>query len=193
MKITFFDFDGTLTHHDTFIGFAKYCVGKVEFYKAFIKSIPMLCLWKLRFKSNSDTKQKLFSYLYKGMEYRRFKRYGYAYAPWIEDDLRTEIIEILKHHKRDGHKIIIVSASIDEWIRPWAESHGIDYIISTEIEKDKHGKLTGRFKTKNCHGVEKVTRIKELFPDLEIHETWGYGNSSDDDSMLSIVNHPNRV
>ena len=65
MKIAFFDFDGTLTRHDTFIGFAKFSVGRWAFYKAFLKSIPILCLWKLGLKSNSDAKQTLFSHLYK--------------------------------------------------------------------------------------------------------------------------------
>lgn len=193
MKIAFFDFDGTLTHHDTFIRFAKFSVGKTAFYKALIKSIPMLCLWKLGLKSNSDAKQTLFSYLYKGIDYGWFKKLGYAFAPMIDNDSRSEIIDILKKHKQEGHKIVIVSASIAAWIRPWAESYGIADVISTEVEKDKHGKLTGRFKTKNCYGAEKVSRIRAAFPDIDNIETWGYGDSSGDEAMLSIVSHPTRV
>ncbi|MDE7437845.1 MAG: haloacid dehalogenase-like hydrolase [Muribaculaceae bacterium] len=193
MKIAFFDFDGTLTRHDTFIRFAKFSVGKMAFYKALIKSIPVICLWKLGLKSNSDAKQTLFSHLYKGMDYGWFKKLGYAFAPMIDNDSRPEIIEILKQHQRDGRKIIIVSASIADWIKPWAESYGIECVIGTEVEKDKHGRITGRFKTKNCHGAEKVSRIRELYPEIDTFETWAYGDSSGDDAMLSIVNHPNRV
>lgn len=193
MKIAFFDFDGTITHHDTFIGFAKFSVGKAAFYKAFIKSIPMLCQWKLGLRSNSEAKQTLFSNLYKDKDFDWFKRLGYAYASMIDKDLRPETIEILKQHIRNGHKIIIVSASIAEWIKPWAESYGIESVISTEVEKDECSRLTGRFKTKNCSGAEKVSRIRELYPDIDHYESWGYGDSSGDDAMLSLVDHPHRV
>lgn len=193
MKVAFFDFDGTLTKHDTFIEFAKFSMGKRTFFKAFLKSVPSLCLWKLGLRSNSEAKQTLFSLLYKGMDYMRFKELGIAYIPWINIDARTEIIEIMKRHKCDGHKIIVVSASIGDWIRPWAENIGIDEVIATEVEVDEFGKLTGRFLTKNCYGIEKVARIQRLFPQIGNCETWGYGDSSGDDAMLTLVNHPHRV
>lgn len=193
MKIAFFDFDGTLTRHDTFIEFAKFSVGKVAFFKAFLKSVPTLCLWKLGLRSNSDAKQTLFSLLYRDMDYTKFKELGVVYISWIDCDTRTEVIEMMLHHQCAGHKVIVVSASIGDWIRPWAESKGIDEVIATEVEVNEAGLLTGRFLTKNCHGEEKAVRISQLIPHICDCETWGYGDSSGDDAMLAMVDHPNRV
>lgn len=192
-KIAFFDFDGTITKHDTFIEFAKFSVGKTNFYKAFIRSIPILCLWKLGIKTNSEAKQQLFAQLYKGMEYSRFRKLCETFSSQIDLQQRSDIIKILHQHKNSGHQVIIVSASIGDWIRPWAKQNCIDHVIATEIELDNSNKLTGRFATRNCHGIEKANRIQQLYPDIADYETWGYGDSSGDDEMLAMVNHANHV
>lgn len=193
MKIAFFDFDGTLTRHDSFIEFAKFSVGNKAFVVALLKSLPALCLWKLKIKTNSYAKQTLFSHLYRGFDYVNFKQLCYHFAGQIDKDLRDDTIKIKDEHKAKGHKVIIVSASIGDWIRPWAQNNGIDEIIATEVEIDKKGRLTGRFSTHNCHGEEKAVRIKQRFPAVNEIETWGYGDSAGDDAMLALVTHPNRV
>lgn len=193
MKIAFFDFDGTLTKHDSFVEFAKFSCGKATFYKAFIKSIPDMCLWKLGIISNSTAKQHLFSRLYKGMDYAEFKVICESFIQQINIDQRNDIIRLVEQHQQNGVKVIIVSASISDWIKPWANQHGINDVIATEVEVNEYGLITGQFSTKNCHGQEKAIRIKQLFPDLHNYETWGYGDSPGDNQMLAIVTHPNRV
>ena len=192
-KIAFFDFDGTITDNDTFIEFAKFSVGKSAFYKAFFQSIPILCLWKLGLKSNSEAKQKLFSRLYRGMDYTKFQELCTKFRSLIDLQTRAEIIDAIMQHKRSGDQVVIVSASIGDWIRPWAAVNAIDNVIATEAEIDLSNRLTGRFATKNCHGKEKAIRIQHQFPKIADYETWGYGDSSGDNEMLSLVNHPKRV
>ncbi len=193
MNIAFFDFDGTLTKHDSFLGFALFSRGKLAFLKAFLRSLPILISWKIGLKTNSEAKERLFSMLYRGMEYAAFKHYCENFSDYIEGDLRPEIVRLLSNHKRQNHQVIIVSASIQDWILPWAHSYGVDTVIGTEIEVDDCGKLTGRFRTPNCHGKEKVKRILGVIPDISNYEIWGYGNSEGDREMLEIVNHPNKV
>lgn len=193
MKIVFFDLDGTLTYHDTFIGFAKFCVGKKSFIKAFIRSIPSLILWKIGIKSNSYAKQILFSNLYKGMKYSVFLEVSQKFAQSISRDIRKDVFDKLKYHKQCSHRIAIVSASIGDWIRPWAQKNGIDEVIATEIEVDERGVITGHFSTPNCYGKEKENRIRKLVPQIDKYESWAYGDSSGDYYLLSLVNHGFRV
>ena len=127
------------------------------------------------------------------MDYLQFKQYGETFAKIVNRDTRPEIVEALRVHYQSGHRIVIVSASIGDWIRPWASHNNVYNVIATEVEVDTNGCLTGRFLTANCHGSEKVVRIKQMFPDIENMKTWAYGDSRGDDEMLSIVNHPNRV
>lgn len=193
MKVAFFDFDGTLTKHDSFIAFAKFSVGIAAFLKAFLRTIPWLALWKIGIKTNSEAKEHLFYNLYNGMDYECFKERCNEFNKYIESDLREPVIEELSKHKENGHTTVIVSASIVDWIKPWAQTHNVDSVIGTEPEINDEGRLTGKFKTPNCHGKEKVRRILELIPDLTQYESWAYGDSDGDTSMLDIVTHPNRV
>ncbi len=193
MNLAFFDFDGTLTRRDSFIEFAKFSVGRRSMITAFMKSLPVLIAWKIGMRTNSEAKQVLFSNLFKGMKYERFKSLGENFKTKIDKMLRPEVINILKNHRRNGDKIIIVSASISDWIRPWAEDNCIDRVIGTEIEVDDNGIITGRFLTPNCHGEQKVNRIKTEFPDFDKYEKWAYGDSSGDDPMLKFSDHPNKL
>ena len=63
------------------------------------------------------------------------------------------------------NRVFIVSASIYNWIKPFASDLGIRDILSTEIEVDGEGCLTGFFSNKNCYGQEKVVRLLEQIPE----------------------------
>lgn len=189
MKIAFFDFDGTITKHDTFIEFAKFSLGRKCLYVAILKNSFNLAMWKMGFLSNAKTKQRLFSTLFKGKEYEWFKTYGVRFKEIINGDLNSDVLNKLRKHKADGHKVVIVSASIPEWICPWASENCVNAVIGTEIEVDANGIITGVFLTSNCYGEEKVNRIKAMFPDVDNYESWGYGDSKGDSQMLGAVNH----
>lgn len=193
MKVVFFDFDGTITKHDTFIEFAKFSIGRNSLYFAILKNFKHLIMWKLGLTTNSQTKERLFSTLFKGKRYDWFKECGIRFKEKIEKDLNSQTIQSLRSHKLKGHKVVIVSASIPEWIVPWASENGVDLVIGTEIELNDNGIITGKFLSPNCHGKEKVNRIKAKFPNIEKYETWGYGDSDGDNKMLEMVDHPTRL
>lgn len=193
MKFAFFDFDGTITKHDTFIEFAKFSLGKDCLYIAILKNFIYLFLWKLGLITNSKAKQRLFSTLFKGRKYDWFKATGTKFKEVLDDDLNSDVMDKLRQHKLEGHKVVIVSASIPEWIYPWALENGVDTVIGTEIEVDNNGIITGEFLTPNCHGNEKVCRIKAEFPDVDNFESWGYGDSYGDNQMLEMVSHATRL
>lgn len=193
MKVAFFDFDGTITNHDSFILFSVFCLGRKALLKGILKNSFNLILWKLGYKSNSQVKQLLFSTLFKGKNYNWFKTCGIQFKNLIKRDLNPIIYNNLKSHLESNHKVVIVSASIPEWITPWASEIGIELVLGTEIETDNNGIITGSFRTPNCYGMEKVNRIKAAFPNLTNIETWGYGDSVGDKQMLDLVCHPVKV
>lgn len=189
-KLALFDFDGTITRKDSFIGFAVFCRGKLATLRAIAKNILPLMAWKLHVKDNSYAKQRLFSTLFRGMSIDAFNACGERYADRIDLMLRHSTMERLHQHQSAGHTIAIVSASMPQWIVPWANRYGIRIVAGTEPEVDEQGRLTGRFATPNCHGQEKVNRIKKLFPDIQSFEIWAYGDSSGDREMLALADHP---
>ena len=46
MKIVFFDFDGTITSYDSFLGFIRFVVGDFNFVKGLLTLSPILILYK---------------------------------------------------------------------------------------------------------------------------------------------------
>lgn len=193
MKISLFDFDGTITRHDTFFTFARHAVGMQRFCTAVIRTLPALIGWKLGLLTNSAAKERLFGNLYRGMPVEDFHRACRSFAAIVNDDLRDSTVEMIRRHRDDGHRIVIVSASVLDWIRPWAESNGITEILATEIEVDSSGRLTGHFSTPNCHGAEKARRIRAYIPDIDGAEVWACGDSRGDDEMLALATHPLRI
>lgn len=189
MKVAIFDFDGTLTRKDTFIEFGRYAVGISNFLCALFLSAPYLIAWKCRIISSSKAKEHLFSCLFKGMDYKRFAELGQEFAMQIDTMLRDDGMQLLRKHQYDGADCYIISASIAEWIEPWAKCNGIKEIAATMVEVDDSGRLTGRFYGKNCLGQEKVCRLESLIPNYLQYETWAYGDSDSDKPLLNVVKH----
>lgn len=191
--IAFFDFDGTLTRHDTFVSFARHVKGARGLLRAMLGCAPSLLAWKLGLAEGAVAKQRLFASLYRGMELERFRAYAEMFADRVDADLRPEAMQLLQAHLRQGHRVVVVSASLEEWIRPWAARHGVHDVLATRAETDAGGRLTGRFSTPDCRGAEKVRRVRALIPDVESRETWAYGDSRGDEEMLALATHPFRV
>lgn len=194
-RIAIFDFDGTLTTKDSFIEFAKFSVGRKSLVLGLVSNFLWLAAWKLRLIDGGSAKQRLFSSLFKGMRYREFKEYCNCFASRILDFERENIVNVLNSHINLHDQVFIVSASVPDWIIPWALTHGIrqQNVIGTEIEIDDKGLLTGKFSTPNCKGEEKVVRLKERVVDLSECEIFAYGDSSGDLRILEIADHPNYI
>ncbi len=138
----------------------------------------------VRLKSNEESKQYIFSHLFKGMDINLFDDICFKYQREI--DANVSHILKLKMKQNQDFQQIIVSASISNWIIPWAKANNIDHVIATEIEVDEYGKITGKFATKNCNKEEKVNRIKRYFENKEVVFVEAYGNSKSDFPMLAL-------
>ena len=190
----FFDFDGTITRHDSFIRFSIFTLGKKRVLTAFIKSIISIILWKIGIKTNSQAKEVLFFNLFHNYPYDSFKNKCEEFIPIIDSMLREDIMSLINEHRKNGVPVTIVSASVADWIKPWAFKHGIDEIIATEIQiAPSNIILSGRFSTPNCVGENKVKRIKERYPKINLKDCWAYGDSQSDIPMLQAVGHSFKV
>lgn len=193
-RIAVFDFDGTLTAGDSYTAFARHAVGMPRLLYALLRTAPSLAAWRLGFIDGARAKEALTRALYEGMSLDDFRTHCRKLVPVIESMLRKDVMERLEEHQRRGDRVIIVSASIDEWIRPWAELHGIEAVLATGLERDGRGRLTGRFSTPNCRGDEKVRRLRALLGDLGKYEISVYGDSPEGDGpLLAIADHAHRV
>lgn len=185
MTLALFDFDGTITTDDSLLKFIRFVVGDRRFLLGLVVLFPMLVLYKLKLIPNYKAKQYMLSWFFKGMRKVDFFKVANEYSlVHIDKILRPKAIEKINWHKNQAHKVVVVSASIECWLRPWCEKNNLE-LIATKLEI-KDDIVTGKLLSKNCYGVEKVNRIKELY-DLENFDyIYSYGDSSGDKQMLEI-------
>ena len=192
-KIFAFDFDGTLTTRDTLLEFIRFACGTPRFLLGFLLYSPLLVLMKLRLYSNGKAKQKVFAHFFKGMTIEAFDALCQDFARTHRHLLRPEVGCQLEQALSEGAEVLIVSASIDNWVRPFFEGDRSQesgdrrlHIIGTQIEVTD-GRLTGRFLTPNCYGQEKVRRILALYPERSAYHLTAFGDSQGDREMLAFA------
>ena len=168
MTIHAFDFDGTLTKRDTLIAFIRYVKGNKEFLVGFLKHLHLLILMKAGIMPNWKTKRIIFQYFFGGMTIEKFDEYCEKFAKDKASLLRKKGMAAVNKAIMDGDQVVIVSASIENWVKPFWNTPAFTperiSIIGTKIQV-VDGKLTGYFLTKNCYGQEKVRRLLEQYPD----------------------------
>ena len=184
-KIAFFDFDGTITTKDTMLELIKLKKGKAGFYFGFLMNSPYLVAYKIKIISNQLAKEKVLKYFFKGTSLTAFQSFCDAFAadalPLL---VRPGAINEINKLKTNGFEIVVVSASAENWIKKWCDKLGLK-IIATQLETND-GNLTGNLSGLNCHGDEKVARIRAGY-DLALYsEIYCYGDTGGDKPMLAL-------
>lgn len=182
-KIYAFDFDGTLTTKDTLIEFIRYAKGSMALGLGFMRYAHLLVLMKIGLYPNYKAKQKFFAHFFKDTTLDDFNALCQAFAASSSHLLRPNAIEAINHAIKEGSEVLIVSASIDNWVQPFFPQVKV---VGTQIEVID-GKLTGRFLSKNCYGQEKVNRILSLYPNRQDYHLTAYGDSRGDKEMLAFA------
>ena len=186
MEIHAFDFDGTLTRSDSLLGIIRHQRGTSGLMRVLILHAPKLLMMKAGQYPNWKVKQKVFRMCFGGMTLDDFNALCEDYARKQKGILRTDGMQRVDEALRRGSKVVVISASIDNWVRPFFQGREGIEIAGTQIEV-VDGKLTGRFLTRNCYGSEKVARLLELYPDRKSYRLVAYGDSRGDRELLAYA------
>ena len=186
-KIYAFDFDGTLTKRDSLIVFLLFAKGWKEFLKCFALHLHFLVAMKLGLADSGKVKEKIFSYYFKGMPETMFddlcERFASSHKHIVREKGMKKVQEAMRE---EDSTVMIVSASINNWVAPFFKEMPRIEIFCTRIEV-VNGALTGRFLSANCRKQEKVRRILALHPNRKAYYLTAYGDSSGDTEMLNFA------
>ena len=191
IRLSVFDFDGTLCSFDTadaFVFFAtkgirsagirfKKTVGKLWrrlspalFPGTTCNAIhKRLVLWQLRGLSRSFLEERA----------RQF---------WLEKihpALRPETMALLERRRKEGCRLWLVSASYDLYLEHFANDCPFEKLVSTRI-RFENGVCTGRFDGRDVCGVEKVRRIGTCLGP-ETHPVEVVSDSASDLPLFSLA------
>ena len=194
-KVYIFDFDGTLTTRDTLLLFIRFVCGRWGFIAVFLRYAPLLVLMKLKLYPNWRVKQKVFAHCFGGMTTETFNDYCCSFArKYGSCVLRPKGFATVRKALDEGATVMIVSASVDNWVRPFFDdilttlSNPTAFVVlGTEVEAID-GILTGQFKSRNCYGAEKVRRLSAQLPaPREDCYIVAFGDSRGDKEMLQYA------
>lgn len=184
MEIAFFDFDGTITKGDSFGKFLHFTLGS-RFYIKVLKNLHILILYKLGIINNATTKQKILKSCLGNMKYETLMQKCYEFSNFLESYCKKSAMEKIKWHKENSHIVVIVSASFEEYLKPFWERREIS-VLATSMEV-QNGVITGNFANENCYGKEKVRRIKLNYDLSKFKKIYVYGDTRGDFDMLKLA------
>ena len=115
-----------------------------------------------------------------------FKQHCEAFSKQVLPKLiRSKALEEIQKLKQNNIIVVVVSASPENWIEQWSQKLHLE-LIASRLEVNE-GKVTGKILGKNCHGNEKVSRIRELYDLSHYRIVAAYGDSSGDKPMLQLA------
>jgi len=184
-----FDFDGTLTHRDTLLPFLLFVCGRFKTICKLLLLLPFLSGYVMGLISRQETKERVLSFFFQGMPIEQLRAYG---ARFLQERmpqlLKTEALNRLKWHQEQGHRCILVSASVDIYLEQWGSQAGFDDVVCSQLQTDD-AKVTGKLIGNNCWGIEKRRRLEALLGDREKYCLYAYGDSRGDLELLSFADY----
>lgn len=186
--IAFFDFDGTITKKDSLLEFIKYSRGVTSFYVGLALNAPVLIAYKLQIMSNQRAKEIILRYFFGKMPLEEFNRICEVYSREVLPSLiRPKALKEISKLKEAGAEVVVISASPENWVNNWSINEGLSCIATKLVTKDNM--ITGRINGLNCHGSEKVRRIREEYQLDQYSSVYCYGDNPADKAMLSLGNY----
>ena len=180
-----FDFDGTLTVKDSFNAFLKWRAGR-KWTRGVIRLTPALITYVFD-RNRAKLKAAAIRQFLKGATVEQIETDARTFAQnHAASLLRPDALAVWRSWRAKGAKLVIVTASPEITVAPFARGLGADMLIGTRLMTSEDGRVLGGLDGNNCRAKEKVLRLREVFgPD--VHLTAAYGDTSGDTEMLAIA------
>ena len=189
-----FDFDGTITDRDTLVPFLVLAFGRARVAATFAALAFTGIGYLLRRVSIDEFKRRVLRRLVAGAPAQRLRALGLVHARAIAPWLRPAALARIEWHRAQGHRLVLVSSTLDLYLQPMAAQLGFDDLLCSRLVqlRDAAGvdRFTGEIDGVDCTGAEKPRRLEALLGGLDAHELHVYGDSDGDRELLAAADHP---
>lgn len=189
--IAVFDFDHTLTNRDSLLPFLFYLQGFWKTNYHLITLIPTFLRFLSGNLSRQATKERILTCFIKGLSAVNLQTLGTIYADQqLDHYLNPQALKRLAWHQAQGHRCLLISASLEFYLKPWAIRHGFETVLASQLEFTSTSHATGRLKGLNCWGPEKRNRLLAYLGDKKNYRLYVYGDSRGDQEILELADYP---
>lgn len=187
--LALFDFDGTITTGDSFLAMLRSEKGDWNVLLGALTWTPWLAGYALGFVSRTSIKTRVLRWAFDGMTREEIEAVSERFAAdRLPALLRADAMKRLEAHRDRGDRVVVVSASPEEWVGPWCRAVGIECICS-RLAYDLRGRFAGHLIGANCRGVEKVRRIRQSIQLDDYPVRYAYGDTKGDLPMLGLAQY----
>lgn len=184
--IVAFDFDGTLTVRDSFTRFLRWRAGSVGWARGLVRLAPATAVYA-RDRDRGAIKAASVRVFLKDVSRAELVADAERFADEVWDDfIRPDALEVWDNWGHRGAHRVIVTASPEITVAPFAHRLGADGLLGTQLTFDADDRITGAFSSPNCRGEEKVARLRQVFG-ADVRLAAAYGDTSGDTEMLAIA------
>lgn len=188
VTISAFDFDGTITSRDSLPMFIKHVVGRWRYYWLMLTMLIPISLALLGLTDKGKVKERVLGKVLRRMPQSQFEHHAYTFRIKYDWLLRPQAIVEINNALTLGHRVVVITASPEEWVSPFFADRRIT-VIGTKLAIE-NGQLTGKFSTPNCYGPEKLRRLEALIPRHSWARLIAYGDSAGDKELLMAADEP---
>lgn len=190
IKAAFFDVDDTLINTKSMVDFFLFVRGILIEEQKSTRFLEQLKAMQASGKDRASLNRHYFR-AFKGVNAASLSSYGYRwFLVKAQQDrfFKQEVITKLNELATHNYKIVLVSGSFLPILAPIAKALNCHDILCTEPQVIA-GELTGELIGQPCIGVTKKDRIHRfsLLNDIDLRQSWAYGDDDTDASMLESV------
>ncbi|WP_421728846.1 HAD-IB family hydrolase [Brevundimonas sp.] len=184
-----FDFDGTLTIRDSFTAFLRWKAGPGGWALGLMKMAPSMAAYA-RDRDRGRIKAASVREFLGGMSREALEAEAEQFADVVWDRfIRPDALACWQDWGRKGAHRVIVTASPETTVAPFARRLGAEGLLGTHMVFDADDRVSGGFSGPNCRGAEKVRRLKAAFGE-NVRIIAAYGDTSGDTEMLAAAEQP---
>lgn len=184
--IVAFDFDGTLTVRDSFTTFLRWRVSPLRYSLGMVRLAPAAAAW-LGHRDRGRIKAAAVHEFLRGhlREALEAEAEAFMEAAW-DSFMRPDALACWDDWGRRGAHRVIVTASPEITVEPFARRLGAEALLGTRLAFDADDRIAGAFDGANCRGDEKVRRLRQAYGE-DVRLAAAYGDTSGDAEMLQIA------
>jgi len=113
----------------------------------------------------------------------------------ITPQLRAPAFELVRRHRDAGDLLAIVTATNEFVTAPIAAAFGVEHLIAVQLERDAHGRLSGRVQGVPSFREGKVQRVHDWLAGLgrrwaDFERVSFYSDSTNDLPLLELASDP---